>query len=71
VRIFAAHFVESCVNFGKLCVNFGKVCFNCVEPCADPRSQLTKFGLGSYCQHHDVGASGRLFRIVGDDLGHC
>ena len=31
VRILTAHFVESCVNFGKICINF-------VESCADPGS---------------------------------
>ena len=42
-----------------------------VESCADPRSQLAEFGFRSCCQHHDVGASGRLFGIVGDEFGHC
>ena len=51
VRIFAAHFVESCVNF--------------VESCADPRSQFAQFDFGSYCQHHDVASRGRLFGIFG------
>ena len=37
----------------------------CVESCADPRSQLAEFGFRSCCQHHDVGASGRLFGIFG------
>ena len=39
-----------------------------VEWCADPRSQFAEFGFRSCCQHHDVGASGRLFGIVGDEF---
>lgn len=64
VRIFAVHFVESRVNFGEIRVD-------CVESRADPRSHLAEFGFGGCCQHHDVGASGRLFGIVGGEVGHC
>ena len=38
VRIFAAHFVESCINFVESCANFGEICINFVESCADPGS---------------------------------
>ncbi len=42
-----------------------------VESCADPRSHLSKFGIGGCCQHHDVATGGWFFGLVGNEFGHC